>query len=275
MDMREFTYKDDFDLLLKRQGWHDFTYKSIYNDPDVIKLRWITPPQSENTYSPSVFYDHFGNNTFRKLLRAIFSQSRIYEQLVANCSNKQKLDDHLNFMKEQEIVLQKDEQWNKAPQYEKFTDIGKTLEWYIAEWFRFELKAHARHGVNLKGIAEGGDLDVIALIDGLRIMVECKSGNPAHITERQLDLFLERVADFNPNIAILLLDTESDINKQIDILNTLRKYGDALSPHDKKGTLFWGIKCIYVVNTRESISSSLYSVLRLYHTKIKYLSFWG
>jgi hypothetical protein len=274
MDINEYLYKDDFDLMFHRQSWHGFSYKSLYNDPDVLRLRWIDPPNSGKKYSPHAFFDRFGDNTFRKLLRAIFSESCTYEKLISICS-RQKLDDHLSFMNEQEIIVQNGELLSKAPQYQHIKGLGHTLEWYVAEWFRTSLKAPARHGVTVKEVADGGDLDVVAFVDGLRIMVECKSGKPTNITETQLRLFLQRADEFSPEIAILLLDTESDIAGQIEIMNKISRNGDLLSPQNKQSSLYWGFRCVYVVNAKDSIEASLYSVLRLYHTKIKHLSFWG
>ena len=192
MEIRELTYKDEFDLMFQRQGWRDFETKPVYNDPGVIKQRWINPPHSDKKYSPQAFYDRFGANTFRKILRAIFTGPRTQEELENNYGGQKlpKLHEHLNFMKEQEIVVFEDNFWNKAPRYKDVQGIGTTLEWYVAEWFRSSLKAPARHGVTVKGVADGGDLDVVAFVDGKRIMVECKSGNPANIPEVQLKLFL-------------------------------------------------------------------------------------
>lgn len=274
MDIKEYLYKDDFDLMFHRQGWHGFSYKSLYNDPDVLRLRWINPPSSEKKYSPRAFFDRFGDNTFRKLLRAIFSESCKYEKLTSICS-QQKLDDHLTFMKEQEIIVVDGELLSKAPQYQHIEGLGHTLEWYVAEWFRTSLKAPARHGVTVKGVVDGGDLDVVAFVDGLRIMVECKSGKPANITEAQLSLFSQRASEFSPEIAILLLDTESDISGQIETMNKICKNGDPLSLQNIQRSLYWGFRRVYVVNAKESIEASLYAVLQLYHTKIKYLPFWG
>jgi hypothetical protein len=80
-DMRELTYKDDFDLIFQRQGWHGFSYKSLYNDPDVIKQRWINPPHTAKSYGPQGFFHRFGDNTFRKLLRTILFRARSLEGL--------------------------------------------------------------------------------------------------------------------------------------------------------------------------------------------------
>jgi hypothetical protein len=273
MNLREsLVKKDGFDLMFRRQGWSNFEYKSPYLDPQVIKLRWTDPPNTTKKYSPQSFFHHFGDNTFRKLLRAIFFSPRTYEQLKCLCE-EQKLDDHLAFMSEQEIVEQEGDIWKKNPRYQQVSGIGPTLEWYIAEWFRSWLQSPARHGVTVKDLADGGDLDVVAFVDGKRIMVECKSGKPENISETELRLFLQRAFEFGPEIAILLIDTESSIDKPVEIVNSLRSGSDPLTSQDSHKSLYWGMHHIYAVNTRESIAYSLSAVLRLYNSKIKYLSF--
>ncbi len=275
VDFRESEVKKDgFDLMFRRQGWSDFEYKSPYMDPQVIKLRWINPPNSVKKYSPQAFYNHFGDNTFRKILRAIFSNPCKYEQLKDLCG-EQKLENHLTFMQEQEIVIQDGNVWRKGSKYEQVSSIGPTLEWYVGEWFRLWLQVPARYGVTVKGLADGGDLDVVAFVEGKRIMIECKSGNPANIEAAQLRLFLQRAKEFGPEIAILLIDAESTLDKPIEVMNSLQVNGNRLSSQDDHHSLYWGMRHIYVTNARESIGRSLSAVLRLYNSKVKYHSFWS
>jgi hypothetical protein len=276
VDIRESqVQKDGFDLMFRRQGWSDFEYKSPYLDSQVIKLRWIDPPNASKKYSKQAFYDCFGDYTFRKLLRAIFFSPRTYEELKSCCQDQKKLDSHLEFMREQEIAVQEGDVWKKSFSYEQVSGIGPTLEWYVAEWFRLWLQSPARHGVTIKDLADGGDLDVVAFVDGKRIMVECKSGKPENIGETELRLFLRRAFEFGPEMAILLVDTEYSIDKPVEIMNSLRSNGDLLKSQDRHNSLYWGMHHIYAVNTRKSIAYSLSTVLQLYNSKIKYLSFYN
>ena len=162
----------------------------------------------------------------------------------------------------------------KSPAYKHIDNIGPTLEWYVAEWFRDWLQVPARHGVAIKDVADGGDMDVVAFVDGIRVMVECKSGSPSQISETDMKWFLRRAAEFNPEIAVLLIDTESRIDQQVEMLNRLRSGGDPLTPQDEKHTLYWGARHIYITTTRASIGDALSAVLRLYYAKIRHLSFW-
>lgn len=265
-DMRELTYKDNFDLIMGGQGWSVTVKKPLYNDPAVIKQHWIHPPHVDKTYGPQAFFERFGDNTFRKLLSALFSRPRTFEELKLGCSNEDILKDHLIFMQEQEIAVCEHNIWIKAPQYESVGGIGTTLEWYVAEWFRSKLKAPARHGVTIEGVADGGDLDVIAFINGKTVMVECKSGIPANINEAQLELFLRRAADFNPTIALLLIATDSNIDKQAEMLKKVYLESDIVGP---KSSRRWNISCVHVRNVEKSIDGSLNATLRS-HTSNDY-----
>lgn len=151
--------------------------------------------------------------------------------------------------------------WCVSPRYEDIRGIGKTLEWYVAEWFRLTLQAAARHSVHIPEIADGGDLDVIAFLNGQKIFVECKSGNPANISESHLKLFLCRAADFNPAIALLLLDTENKIDKQIEMLKKVYAESDLIQSQSFRLER-WDAGCVHVRNTHKSIANALRSVLR-------------
>lgn len=265
---------DTFEIMLRRQGWQLIRHRPVHTDPKVIRLssdhEALFSSQSDNT-----FYAIFGDNTFRKLLRHIFyHKSCQFADLQRICSSEHKLQKYLTFMAEHQLVTTDHNGWHKGIKYKHIDNIGPTLEWYVAEWFRSWLQVPARHSVAIKGVADGGDLDVVAFVDGIRVMVECKSGSPSQITETDIKLFLRRAADFNPEIAILLIDTESRIDQQVDMLNRFRSGGDPLTAQDGHHGLFWGARHIYVINTRPSIGDALSAVLRLYYSKIRHIAFW-
>lgn len=264
-------HPDDFDIQFRRQGWLTFDYvHPNVQDPQRLSQRWWE--SATKSYSPHEFYDLFGQNTFRKLLSHLYTHSPCpRSDLEGMCSNADVLYDHLEFMRGQELAEEESGIWRKAARYQQVDNIGRTLEWYIAEWFKVVLEAPARYGVHVDDLAEGGDLDVVAFVNGLRVSVECKSGRD--VTDEHLRLFLQRARDFSPDIAILLIDTEASISSRIERLNGLENYGDPLEEQDKRIVLYWGKRNIYVVNTRKSIADSLAAALRLYHAKVKHLSF--
>ncbi|HEU5376800.1 MAG TPA: hypothetical protein VFV38_15295, partial [Ktedonobacteraceae bacterium] len=266
--------QDGFDLMLRRQGWYLIQHRPVYTDARVIHLS--RNGQEESGQDPlTAFYEAFGETTFRKLLRhIIFHQQGTLNELRGMCSGEQKLTKYLDFMQRYRLIVLAGENWRKGPEYRAINNIGSSLEWYIAEWFRRWLQVPARHGVTIKGVADGGDLDVVAFVDGIRVMIECKSGSPTQISETDVRLFFQRAADFNPEIAVLLIDTESRIDQQIEIFNRLRSGGDPLKPQDPGKTLYWGARHIYVTNTKPGIGEALSAILRLYYSKIRHISFW-
>ncbi len=271
--MNAMIYPDNFDVLFRRQGWLSFTYvRPEMTDPARLSQRWLD--SAKKSYSPSAFFDLFGQNTFRKLLGYICAHSPcVRSDLLRIWDNETIVDEHLTFMEDQELAERENDMWRKATRYQHVDNIGRTLEWYVAEWFKVVLSAPARYGVHVDDLAEGGDLDVVAFVDGLRIAVECKSGRD--ITRRQLDLFAQRASDFSPDIAILLIDTEANIGRHIEVLNSLHEFGNPFSQQDPQGILYWGMRNGYVANTKKSIGHSLAAVLRLYHSRVKHVPFVG
>jgi hypothetical protein len=188
------------------------------------------------------------------------------------CSNAGTLDDYLYYLQDQELAHQDSGVWRKTPQWAHVDNIGRTLEWYVSQWFRFELGATARYGVHVPDLPGGGDLDVVAIMDGIRLAVECKSGR--EIAEKQLRYFLLRARAFQPALAILLLDTDADgpMEQTVKSLNSLNEKdpaGDSLTVQNQAKTLYWGMQRVYVVNVKkQSVGAAIASALRLYHSEI-------
>lgn len=288
-------YRDDFSVMLRRQGWHLIKCKPLYTDPDVIAIQYTESPRNI-AVSDVAFYELLGENIIRKLLRAVLAGPRTRQELLQHFSgNEQKLDKVVTLLEQDGLITREAESWGKGPELTAINNIGPTLEWYVAEWFRAQLQVPARHGVLLEEVGQWGDLDVVAFVNDVRVMVECKSARPNDIPEAQLRHFLQRAAAFNPEIAALLIDTESSIAKPIDILNAIYldlAWKDArlsnpqlpenaqidiprIEPQPDSQGVYWGARSIYVTNVRRSIDASLSAVLRLYHARIRHLSFAG
>jgi len=266
--------QDNFEIMLRRQGWQLIRHRPVHTDSRVIRVFQDSSPNSTE-HETITFYEAFGDNTFRKLLRHIFFHKRCTpDELKRICGSEQKRNKYLAFMAEYGLAVPDGDLLCKGPDYREIDNIGPTLEWYVAEWFRTWLQVPARHGVAIKDVADGGDLDVVAFVDGIRVMVECKSGSPTQIGESEIKLFLQRAADFNPEIAILLIDTESRIDQQVEMINRFRTGGDPLTAQDARCSLYWGARHIYAINSRVSIADSLSAVLRLYYSKIRHIAFW-
>ena len=268
---------DNFNILFRRQGFRKFSYQhTTREDRYIITQRWTDSP-SGGYYAPNDFYIRFGDNTFRKLLGGVYSASAGVSHLALThiCSNPAKLAAHLAYMQDQELIFETDGVVQKAPRFQHIPDIGRTLEWYVASWFEAFLQCHARYNVHVSGISEGGDLDVVAFMDGLRIWVECKSGKD--ITDRQLRLFARRAQEFTPVLAILLIDTDDErlVRRCIDSLDKPHPATERFQLKNERELLFWRGRGLYVVGVPHSIEESLLAVLRLYHDYVRFVPFIG
>jgi hypothetical protein len=268
------SFYDNFHFLIESLGWAQDTisYGKVEGDPEVIGQRWDTYAPAGSRTHPDAFFYHFGDTSFRKLLRSIYDHRQCTrDELKKICGNEQILDEHLAYMAQKNVAVQADNFWSVSPRYEDIRGIGKTLEWYVAEWFRLILQVPARHSVHIPDMPHGGDLDVVAFLNGQKVFVECKSGNPANISNTHLELFLRRAADFNPVIALLLIDTQSKIDTQINMLKNVYLESDLVKPNSLNLER-WDAGCVHIRNVEKSIAHTLRSVLRdhssnVYHNR--------
>lgn len=277
-----------FKIYLQRQGWTVTQALTQAGDPRVLR---IDSPSLLRL--PDQLYEFLERKTTRKLLRALLTGPRTREQLLKICSNGDELDSLLARFVEEGIAIQQDGRWEKGSVCANLHDIGPTLEWMVAEWFRLKLDSPAQHGVTIAEVPKGGDLDVVALVNNLRVWVECKSGHPRSFTDDDLRLYLQRAHDFNPEMAVLLIDTDSSIDELIGRLNRIcedmqrqllayinppakdQPIADSFEPRYKK-ELWWSSRNRFVTNVVKSVDTSLLAVLRLYHSEIRhYIYLYG
>jgi len=94
--------------------------------------------------------------------------------------------------------------------------FGETLEWFMAETLKREFSAEALRGVRFKGRKTGGDYDLIAKVDGSKILyMEVKSSPPKQIYQKEIAAFMERVEDLRPDLSIFFMDTELRMKDKI------------------------------------------------------------
>jgi hypothetical protein len=257
---------DNFDQLMLQHGWaiDTFSYDPVEGNPEVIGQIWdIGVPSYGSRSAPDSFFSHFGNTSFRKLLRFLFDKRQsTYEELKKICSNERILGQHLAFMLTKKVAEQDEHAWRVSSRYTHIRDIGKTLEWYVAEWFHLHLQAPARYGVKLKGMPKGGDLDVVAFVGGKRIFIECKSRRIENIDDEELHLFLQRAAHFRPAIALLLVDTDGSLGTLSERIKRIFATSELIGPENTQG-IQWNADCIEITNThqgRKGIDTALRAI---------------
>src|SRR5690349_14554411 len=70
---------------------------------------------------------------------------------------------------------------------------GGTLEWWVARELARRLAVPVATGVRSGAPGIGGDLDVVAAVEGKLLYVELKSSPPKHVSRAELRAFLARV----------------------------------------------------------------------------------
>jgi hypothetical protein len=85
--------------------------------------------------------------------------------------------------------------------------FGGTLEWWVARELRRRLAVDVAHGVRTGARGLGGDLDVVAAVEGRLLYVELKSSPPKHLMPAEVTAFLGRVRGLRPHLSIFAMDT--------------------------------------------------------------------
>jgi len=152
---------------------------------------------------------------------------------------------------------------------ENVWSFGGTLEWFIAEIFRREFGAEAFYGVSFRETGVGGDYDVIALWAGKLVYVEVKSSPPRGVESQQVGIFLDRLWDLLPDVAIFFVDTHLRMKDKIVVLfeeEISRRNGEhaeqSFPVRRLQDELFHINHCVYLVNSKPNIASNLQVCLR-------------
>jgi hypothetical protein len=85
--------------------------------------------------------------------------------------------------------------------------FGGTLEWWVGRELSRRLAVEVATGVRSGSRGIGGDLDVVAAVEGKLVYVELKSSPPKHVSRVELRAFVGRVRALRPHLAILAVDT--------------------------------------------------------------------
>lgn len=275
-------FEDGFDVLMRRQGWH-----LTGSNPARKVIQWRSALATSSSADQTSFYGAFGEKRVRKLIRSMLSapqgEQRSTQELAVICPNETRLNAILTYLQAGGIVTKKGARWSRGAHCHQADNIGQTLEWYVAEWFRSELKAPARYGVTVEEMANGADLDVVAFLGDTRVWVECKSSKPDDISAGDLKGFLQRAFDFRPEIAVLLIDTDCSVAKLAQDVRNLWNHLSALSlgketppvaqaeaePVPGYSGIYWCARHVYVANVEHSVDRSLSNALRFHETYAK------
>lgn len=259
---------DRFIQHMRERGFNVADTRPIYSDRDVIRQPWLVCPNGA-IYADTTLYHLFGETPFRRLLRtALSSTSCTATHFLSVCPDRAECDHYLTFLQDQELLTEEKGIWSRGVRCFAVRDIGHSLEWYLAEWFRrmpcFDHLVPVRHGVTCYRGYESGDLDVVVLLEQSTLIIECKS--TSKIRTQELFTFLKRAYLFRPAIALLFIDTtQSTLDGLVHRLNTLLSLQGAtsfLEPIHAAPGIYWNGEQIYVTSVPESLDTSLTHVLR-------------
>ncbi|WP_242394239.1 hypothetical protein [Anaeromyxobacter oryzisoli] len=85
--------------------------------------------------------------------------------------------------------------------------FGGTLEWWVGRELARRLDVAVATGVRSGAPGVGGDLDLVAALEGKLLYVELKSSPPKHVSREELRAFMARIRALRPHLAILAVDT--------------------------------------------------------------------
>jgi hypothetical protein len=278
---------ESVDAVLRRRGHVPVMTGKL---EDTILPWWFIHPGLNR--KPDHLYELrklLATETFRKLLRALTAAHGGAVQLakltgIAGGAT----EEYLSFL---EHGLRIVERAAAGVWLTKTVDnIGPTLEWYVADLCEQELRGSAAWSVQLEGVPIGGDYDVLAWLD-LLVYIELKSSAPKDVSDSELKQFLQRSQELAPEVAVLLIDTDTSLAPLLDRLNAvilpvLRKASGIADPAwqperpsiqplpDFPGVSF-GHRRIYITNSQPSILTQLRRCVRHHHAHIKGTTFLG
>ena len=267
-------------------------------DPRVISLRWIIP--GELWCDEASFLDFLDVRAHRLLLRCFLHQDIVtrdvqhllrehigtdtpiafqdiqhiwtVEQLLQKIDGIQveALRQALHFLHLQELIIQhRADAWVSGLRLQAIGNLGSTFEWMVQARLQQEYQAVARRCVSFKEWQTSGlnDLDVVAFLNNLVLIVECKSSTDVSL--EQIARFVQRSQAFPADVALLLIDTTSQqqVTKRLQQIHTI--LGNAVTDIAEQQCTWKGseiahvAKNLYVANTAGGIAASLAGVLHI------------
>ncbi|MBI2908683.1 MAG: hypothetical protein HYX92_13660 [Chloroflexi bacterium] len=269
------------EAVLRRRG---FKYGGE-GDP-----RKLIFPSNRGLKDSEEYYKLMSKISFRKLLKLVEEKSGLVERadLVRICSEP-KLSHRLRFLEENGMANRSgNDAWQLSQSGAAF---GYTLEAYVAQVCEAEFAGPSKWGVQIEGLKCGGDFDVFSWFDPALAYIECKTTLPDKVPEAQVRNFLQRAEELAPELAILLVDTDSSLNPLLETINRIvlpimRKASGIADPEWQPGRPFmvpprgfdgihFGLQRVFVVNAKPSIVGNIRLCLRYYSTVVRHSSFWG
>ncbi|GEJ57037.1 hypothetical protein [Anaeromyxobacter diazotrophicus] len=134
--------------------------------------------------------------------------------------------------------------------------FGGTLEWWVARELRRRLAADVAACVRSGAPGVGGDLDVVAAVEGKLVYVELKSSPPKHLMPAEVAAFLRRVRSLRPHLSLFAVDTALRLPDKV--LPMLLEAAGRSGPPRRLQRDCWEVAPrLYAVNARPDLVANL------------------
>jgi len=141
------------------------------------------------------------------------------------------------------------------------TSFGPTLEWYVARELRRRLGCDVATGVKFRAPGLGGDLDVVAAVEGKLIYLELKSSPPKHLTQGEVAAFFARVRRLRPDVAIFAMDTALRLSDRVLPLLASALAPAAAAPWRIERDLWALMPHVYAVSAKSDLVANVCRVV--------------
>lgn len=133
--------------------------------------------------------------------------------------------------------------------------FGGTLEWWVGRELARRLGVEVATGVRSGARGIGGDLDVVAAVEGKLVYLELKSSPPKHVSRQELRAFVARVRALRPHLAILAVDTALRLGDKV--LPDLAALVPGAAPARLLRENYRVAPGLYAVNARQDLVENL------------------
>ncbi|HEU0090886.1 MAG TPA: hypothetical protein VFS78_02165, partial [Vicinamibacteria bacterium] len=141
------------------------------------------------------------------------------------------------------------------------TSFGPTLEWYVARELRRRLGCDVATGVKFRAPGLGGDLDVVAAVEGKLIYLELKSSPPKHLTQGEVAAFFARVRRLRPDVAVFAMDTALRLSDRVLPLLVAEMGSGAAAPRRIERDLWSLMPHLYAVSAKSDLMTNVCRVV--------------
>ena len=232
-------------------------------------IRWflLPSPHTEGEMG-RVDEQRWKNAAWEPPHRRIWEKAELLQKMGVQ-GNNDRLQEILHFLEVQDYIVSRGkERWTSGSALSSVQNLGSTMEWLVQAHLRNRYQALTRRCVHFSAweALKLNDLDILAFIDDLIVIAECKSGTDAKTD--QVARFVQRAQRFPADIAIFMVDTvkASYVRKYARFMQQfLGETQPFAQEHDwqEEGLILFLSPNIYVSNTGQSIQGMLDHVIEL------------